>query len=79
MPEQRPVTAFNALPPLIVRTIHEAFDDALEMLATRQDGPVSDETRARISRALVEAARLGEFNATRMRDRALEVILAMTH
>jgi hypothetical protein len=79
MPEQRPITAFNALHPLIVRAIHEAFDDALEMLANDHDGPISDETRARISRILVEAARLGECNAVRMRDRALEAILDTRH
>ena len=64
-------TSFNALPPALVRIIHEAFDDAVEML---NPSYVSNDVRAAISHHIVELARHGECDAKQLRDSALRVV-----
>lgn len=70
MPSLSP-TAFNTLPPALVRIIHEAFDDAVGML---DQSYASDGVRAAISHHIVELARHGEYDVVRMRDSALKVV-----
>ena len=64
-------TAFNTLPPTLVRIIHEAFDDAVGMLDRTY---ASDKVRAAISHHIVELARHGECDVIRLRDSALKVV-----
>ena len=72
-----PITTFNALQPSIVRTIREAFDDALKMVDERRGPnapPSTDDTRAMLAKAIVNMAKHGICDAARLRDEALKAL-----
>ena len=74
MASESRVTIHNALEPIVVRTIREAFDDALLAVVKRYGPnapPPSDETRARLARQIVNLAKQGESDFGRLRDGAL--------
>jgi hypothetical protein len=73
MPQISSITCFNALPPTLVRTIHEAFDDAVVVLE-RNWARGSDSDRAVLARHIVDLAKHGECDASRLRDGALAAI-----
>jgi hypothetical protein len=75
MPYSSSITCFNALPPALVRTIHEAFDDAVRVLdRSRPTSRGPDSERAKLARQIVELAKHGECDAIRLRDAALAAI-----
>jgi hypothetical protein len=71
------ITSFNVLQPSIVRTIREAFDDAVQELEQRRGAgapPLSYDTRAKLARRLVDLARHGECDFQRLRMAALSAL-----
>ncbi|MEQ1865524.1 MAG: hypothetical protein ABL996_12860 [Micropepsaceae bacterium] len=77
MPNPTAVTSFNLLPPTLRRTIHTAYDDAMETLEARQgcDKWLAYETiRMTVARHIVEQARHGECDVQRLRESALNVV-----
>jgi len=72
-----PITIHNPLGPAVVRTIREAFDDALVALTERRGPdapPPSDDTCARLAKQIVGLAKRGECDFTRLRDGALTAL-----
>jgi hypothetical protein len=67
------ITAFNNLQPIVVRTIREAFDDAVKEIEQRR-GALPECERARVARHLVEMARHGECSFERLRGAAIEAV-----
>ena len=67
----RPITAYNALEPIVVRNIREAFDDAVKELETRRGFDAPREARAKLAREIVGLARHGECDVNRLRMAAL--------
>ena len=69
------VTSYNALQPIVVRTIREAFESAVGELEQRH-GPnmVTDYTRAALARQMVRLARAGECDAERLQTNALSLV-----
>ena len=65
------ITSFNALQPRVVRTIREAFDDAVKELEQRRGFDVPEDARAKLARRLVDLARHGECDFQRLRTAAL--------
>ena len=77
MTDPTPITAFNALQPSIVRTIREAFDDAVKTVETHRGPgapPPSDDTRAKLAKAIVGMAKHGVCDLARLRDDALTAL-----
>jgi len=77
MPDQTSITAHNALQPAVVRKIREAFDDAVKTVEDlRGPGapPPSDDTRAKLAKAIVGMARHGVCDVKRLRDEALSAL-----
>ena len=77
MPYPAAVTSFNQLPPTLRRTIHNAYEDAMETLEARhgRDKWLTYETiRMTVSRHIVEQARHGECDVQRLRENALAVV-----
>lgn len=77
MPNPCAVTSFNLLPPALRRTIHDAYDEAIEALNARQgsDNWLSYETiRMTVARHIVEEARHGEHDVERLSKSALTVV-----
>ena len=71
------ITSFNPLQPIVVRTIREAFDDAVQELEQRrgvQAPPLPKDTRAKLARKVVELARHGEHDFERFRMAALSTL-----
>jgi len=68
------ITSFNVLEPRVVRTIREAFDDAVEEIEKRRGADVPQDTRAKLARQLVELARHGECDFQRLRSAALTTL-----
>jgi len=71
------ITNHNVLPPALVRTIHEAFDDAVTTIETLRGpypAPVAKRIRAAVARTIVELARHGECDVERLRDEALKAV-----
>jgi len=71
------ITNHNLLPPTLVRTIHEAFDDAVNLIETRRGrfpAPEDKRLRAALARTIVDLARHGECDAERLRDEALKAV-----
>lgn len=69
------ITSFNALQPIVVRTIREAFENAVGELEQRHGAEmVSDDTRAALSRTMVRLARAGECDAGRLQTSALTTV-----
>jgi hypothetical protein len=67
------ITAYNTLQPIVVRTIREAFDDALKEIEQRR-GALPECERAKVARHLVEMARHGECSFERLRGAAIEAV-----
>ena len=70
-------TIHDPLEPIVVRTIREAFEDALLAVAERRGPkapPPSDETRARIAREIVSLAKQGVCDFGHLRDGALNAL-----
>ena len=69
------ITSYNALQPIVVRTIRQAFESAVGELEQRH-GPhmVTDYTRAALARQMVRLARAGECDASRLQANALTVV-----
>lgn len=66
------ITSFNPLQPVVIRTIREVFDVAvneLEMRRGQQSLPT--DARSRLARKIVELARHGERDFDRLRNAAL--------
>lgn len=71
------ITSFNLLPPMLRRTIHSAYDDAMEALDARQGSnhwPSYEAIRMTVVRHIVEQARHGEHDAGRLSRSALTVV-----
>lgn len=75
MHHEHTVTSYNALQPIVVRTIREAFENAVGELEQRH-GPnmVTDYTRAALARQMVRLARAGECDASRLQANALSIV-----
>ena len=67
------ITAYNTLQPSVVRTIREAFDDAVKEIEQRR-GALPECDRAKVARHLVEMARHGECTFERLRGAAMDAI-----
>jgi hypothetical protein len=67
------ITSFNVLEPRVVRTIREAFDDAVSEIERRRgaSAPLPEATRAQLARRLVELAKHGECDFQRLRSAAI--------
>lgn len=65
------ITSFNVLQPNVVRTIREAFDDALKEIETRHGADIPKDIQVKLARRLVELARHGECDFQRLRAAAL--------
>jgi hypothetical protein len=68
------ITSFNVLQPSVVRTIREAFDDAMQEIEKRRGFGVPEDARAKLARRLVELARHGECDFQRLRSAALTAL-----
>jgi hypothetical protein len=69
------ITSFNVLEPRVVRTIREAFDDAVYEIEHRLgNGALPEDTRAKLARRLVELAKHGECDFQRLRSAALTAL-----
>jgi hypothetical protein len=66
------ITNFNHLAPAVVRTIREAFDDAVREAERKR--PLSESLRAKLARRIVDLARHGECDAARLRAEALNAL-----
>lgn len=67
------ITSFNVLQPKVVRTIREAFDEAVRELEARR-GELPKEAQAKVARRIVELARHGECDLARLRAAALTAV-----
>ncbi|MFM9862872.1 MAG: hypothetical protein ACKVRO_04630 [Micropepsaceae bacterium] len=67
------ITAFNTLQPAIVRTIREAFDDAVKEIETRR-GALPECERIKVAKHLVDMAKHGECSFERLRGAALNAV-----
>ncbi len=77
MSDQICITAHNALEPWVIRTIREAFEDAMRTVQEQRGPdapPPSDSIRAKLAKQIVALARTGECSANRLRDRALNAL-----
>jgi hypothetical protein len=72
MPEPA-ITSYNTLQPIVVRTIREAFDDAVKEIEQRH-GALPECERAKVARHLVEMAKHGECSFERLRGAAMEAV-----
>jgi len=69
------ITSYNVLQPNLVRTIREAFDDAVKELEERRaHTPLPEDARAMLARRLVELARHGECDFQRLRMAAISAV-----
>jgi len=67
------ITSFNTLQPAIVRTIREAFDDAVKEIETRR-GALPERERIKVAKHLVHMAKHGECSFERLRVAALDAV-----
>jgi hypothetical protein len=77
MPNNAAVTSFNLLPPVLRRTVHDAYDDAMQTLDAREgcDKWLSyRDMRVTIARHIVGQARQGECDVERLRASALRAV-----
>lgn len=75
MKHQTSITSFNALEPAMVRTIREAFDEAVKELELRR-GAAPEDTQAFIAQQIVGLARRGVSELKQLRDAALSAVHA---
>lgn len=75
MPVTRTINTLNTINPAAIRSIREAFEDAVRRLETRQPlCDLPDSLRASLARQIVELAREGERDVDRLRDGALAAL-----
>lgn len=67
------ITSYNTLQPIVVRTIREAFDDAVKEIEQRR-GALPECERIKVARHLVDMAKHGECNFERLRGAAIESV-----
>jgi len=67
------ITSYNTLQPIVVRTIREAFDDAVREIEQRR-GALPEYERAKVARHLVDMAKHGECSFERLRGAAIEAV-----
>ena len=67
------ITSYNALPPVVLRTIREAFDDAVKEIEQRR-GTLPECERVKVARHLVDMAKHGECSFERLRGAAIEAV-----
>jgi hypothetical protein len=67
------ITSYNTLQPIVVRTIREAFDDAVREIEQKR-GALPECERVKVARHIVEAAKHGECSFERLRGAAMEAI-----
>ncbi len=67
------ITAYNTLKPAIVRTIREAFDDAVKEIETRR-GALPECERIKVAKQVVEMAKHGECSFERLRGAAMSAL-----
>jgi hypothetical protein len=67
------ITSYNTLQPIVVRTIREAFDDAVREIEQRR-GTLPECERVKVARHIVEVAKHGECSFERLRGAAMEAI-----
>jgi hypothetical protein len=65
------ITSYNTLQPIVVRTIREAFDDAIKEIEQRH-GALPECERSKLARHLVDMAKHGECSFERLRGAAIE-------
>ena len=66
------ITSFNPLQPVVIRTIREVFDVAVNELEMRQGhASLPRDTRSKLARRIVDLARHGERDFDRLRTAAL--------
>ena len=77
MPNQICITAQNVLEPWVIRTIREAFEEAIKAVQEHRGPdapPPSDGIRAKRAKQIVSMARTGECSTNRLRDGALNAL-----
>ena len=77
MPNTAAVTSYNLLPPVFRRAIHEAYDDAMVALGTRQGDDrwlTFERMSMTVARHIVEQAKHGECDVDRLRVSALTAV-----
>lgn len=66
------ITSFNPLQPVVIRTIREVFDVAVNELEMRRgDSVLPKDARSKLAKKIVELARHGERDFDRLRTAAL--------
>ncbi|MEQ1755539.1 MAG: hypothetical protein ABL973_15560 [Micropepsaceae bacterium] len=66
------ITSFNPLQPVVIRTIREVFDVAVNELEMRQGhASLPTAARSKLARRIVDLARHGERDFDRLRTAAL--------
>jgi hypothetical protein len=68
------ITTHNVLPTSVIRTIREAFDDAVQEFERRRGTGVTPDTRAKLARRLVDLAKHGECDFQRLKTAALSTL-----
>lgn len=71
------ITTYNKLDPRVVRTIREAYDNAVIEIEQRrgiQAPPLAEDSRAKLAQCLVNLARQGECDVDRLRVAAMTAI-----
>ena len=71
------ITCYNTLRPAVVRTIREAFDDAVKEIEQRRGAgapPLSQDMQAKVAKHLVDMAKHGECSFEQLRSAALSAI-----
>ena len=76
MNQRTPINTLNTVNFAAMRSIREAFDDAVKEIEARRGKALlpSDETRAKVARQILTLAKSGERDAIRLRDGALTAL-----
>jgi hypothetical protein len=76
MNERTPINTLNTVNFAAMRVIREAFDDAVKQVENRRGISLlrSEETRAKLAQQILDLAKGGERDATRLRDGALSAL-----
>jgi hypothetical protein len=72
------ITIFNPLQPAVLRTMREAFDDAVRHIEQTNGSLscLSEDALSKLSRRIVDRARQGESDFNRLRSAALGIAAA---
>jgi hypothetical protein len=76
MNQRTPINTLNTVNFAAMRSIREAFDDAVKEIEARRGKSLlpSDDTRAKVARQILTLAKSGERDAIRLRDGALTAL-----